>query len=60
MSPFTDASEALHYLRVPDQAARALWQDRMIDQAALDAVVLAIADKLAAIEERLAKLETQR
>ena len=59
MSPFTDASEALHYLGVPDHAVRAIWEDHSLDQAALDTVVLAIADKLAALEERLATLETQ-
>jgi hypothetical protein len=59
MSAFTDASEALHYLGVPDHAVRAVWEDHSLDQAALDAVVLAVANKLEGLEQRLATLENQ-
>jgi hypothetical protein len=57
MPPFTDAAAALIYLGVPESAALLLWQDRMVDQQALDAIVLAVATKLQAIEQRLAALE---
>jgi hypothetical protein len=57
MPSFTDAAAALTYLGVPESAALLLWQDRLVDQQALDAIVLAVATKLDAIEQRLAALE---
>ena len=60
MSPYTDAAEAMKYLGVPDQPSLLQWEDHQVTQDTLQAVVLAVANKLEAVEQRLAAIAHQR
>jgi hypothetical protein len=52
MSPFSDVFEAMEYLGVPGQAAQSLHRDNTVDPDALRELIVAVANKLEALEQR--------
>jgi hypothetical protein len=52
MSPFLNAFAAMEYLGVPGQARHSLYRDPTVDPDALQQLIVAVANKLEALEQR--------
>jgi hypothetical protein len=59
VSPFSDAFEAMKYLDVPGQTQQSLFRDATVDPEALQELIVAVANKFEALEQRIAEAESK-
>jgi len=60
VSPFPTAFNAMEYLGVPGPVKQSIWRDAAVDPDALRQLIVAVANKLEALEHRLAAAERER
>jgi hypothetical protein len=57
VSPFSDTFAAMEYLQVSGQALQSPYRDDTVDTDALQELIAAVANKLEALEQRIAAAE---